>query len=370
MTDINKTVYILGAGCSAGKLPNGAGFPLACEFLSALDEFAQRLTGDDCRKLKTLVDETSGLLRKENVQTLDALAARLGAEAHGSLSSSLTIREKQLLHRQVCNARIATAALFMDLERKNKKIGLSRYDNFLTELFGNSTDWAKASRNSNASVLTFNYDRLFEMAFINRFKCDTGQNNLYGKSLLNSGLDYPQGNGFEIAHDRFSFLKLHGSVGIRARNEAGDRTPCIYTYYDGLPGEVDKPLNDELFFAHSQNINPFERDPEPLIVFPHEKPFVSPGTNTLLSFRNYIPSVWSEAHQMITKATTIWSIGYSFAPMDRADVLALFRSATNCKKLVVQDMPGVAESTAQRIQMKWVTPEGLKFTVEPYSQPF
>lgn len=50
--------------------------------------------------------------------------------------------------------------------------------------------------------------------------------------------------------------------------------------------------------------------------------------------------------------------------MDHADVLGLLRSARNCKKLVVQDIPGVAEKTAQRLRMKWFDPEGLTFTVE------
>jgi hypothetical protein len=365
-----KTVFIIGAGCSAGKLPTGPGFPSACEFLAALEEFSQRLAGEDCEKLKSLVVETAELLRQEKVQTLDALAARLGAEAHGSFSTALTTREKQTRDQQVRNARIATAAVFLDLEKRAKKMGLPRYDNFLTELFGNSTDWAKASRNANASVLTFNYDRLFEMAFLNRFKCDTGQNNLYGKSLLNSGLDYPQGNSFEVATDRFAFLKLHGSVGIRARNEVGDSNPRIYTCSDGLPGDQGKPINDEMFFARCKNVNPFERDPEPLIVFPHDKPFVAHGTKTLLSFRSYIPWVWNEARRLISEATQIWSIGYSFAPMDREDVVGLLRSAQSCKELIVQDLPGAAERTCQRLRKKWIEPEGLNLKTEAYPQPF
>jgi hypothetical protein len=366
----DKIVYILGAGCSSGQQPDGPGFPFARDFASALEAFSkEQLVSDNCQKLRTLVTETVDLLRREKVQTLDALAARLGSESQGSQSYSLTQTQKQMLRRQVGNARIATAALFMYLEKNAKQVGLPRYDYFLTELFGNSTDWAKASRNSNANILTFNYDRLFEMAFIDRFKCDTGLHPLYGKSLLNSGLDYVQGNSFGVSPDQFAFLKLHGSVGVRAREE-GDHNPQIYTYYDGLPGDEQTLIDDERFFAYSQNVNPYEHDPEPLIVFPHEKPFVTAGTKTLLSFRSYIPNVWAEAKRLISEATEIWAIGYSFAPMDRADVLDLFRSTTKCKKLIVQNTPGTAEMICARLQKKWFEPENIVLSVVPYPHPF
>src|ERR1019366_6840554 len=163
-----KTVYILGAGCSAGHQPDGPGFPLACEFVSALDEFSQkRLAGNDCQKLKSLIVDTVKLLRQEKVQTLDTLVARLGAQACDT-SNRLTNKERQ----QVLGAKIATTALFLELETKAKETGLPRYDNFLSELFGNSVNWAEASRKAHRSVLTFNYDRLFEMAFLRRFRCD------------------------------------------------------------------------------------------------------------------------------------------------------------------------------------------------------
>jgi hypothetical protein len=70
-------------------------------------------------------------------------------------------------------------------------------------------------------VLTFNYDRLFEMAFVSRFRCDVKTSCLYGESLLNSGMDYVSGGGIEVAADRFAFLKLHGSV-VRGDRSLGD----------------------------------------------------------------------------------------------------------------------------------------------------
>ncbi len=342
MQNQTKTVYILGAGCSAGQPPAGPGFPLACEFAPSLDEFSHKmLAGGDCGRLKSRVDETVKLLHQEKVQTLDTLVARLAAEAR---NWSTAPTERNRLDRQVRDAKIATTALFLHLETKAKEAGLPRHDNFLSELFGNFVNWAEASQKSRCHVLSFNYDRLFEMAFLSRFKPDTGQYPLYGKRLLNSGLDFVTGTSISFDVNRFSLLKLRGSAGIRVTNAAGNSDPCIYTYYDGQPGGDGNPINDERFFPQIPNRDPHEGDPEPLIVFPHEKPFVAPGIPTRLPCRNYIPAVWERAGRLVAEATTIWAIGYSFAPIDRDDVVALLRQARRCKTLVVQNRPEAVEA--------------------------
>lgn len=372
---MHKRVYILGAGCSAGQPPDGPGYPMAREFVSALEQFGRNL-GDreDCKRLKRCVENSAALLRQEAAQTLDMLAARLGAEAH-DLGNGLTNQQRQDRHRQIYDAKIATAALFMHLEKRAKESGLFRYHNFLDELFGNSTAWVQAATDSKDTVLTFNYDRLFEMAFISRFKPDTGTLNLYGKSLLNAGMDYVNGRSIEVTPNRFAFLKLHGSVGIRAREEkagegSSENGPQHYTYYDGLPGETGKVINDALFFAHATDINPFHRDPEPLIVFPHEKPFVAAGSKTLLPFRGYVHPIWNEAKRRIAEATEIWTIGYRFAPIDRGDVLGLLKSAGNCRKLTVQNRMDSTEEICQSLRKKWFEPANIELKVEPYPFPF
>ncbi len=366
---MSKTVYILGAGCSAGAPPLCPGYPLASEFISTLEEFSKTLVEDNQKRVKCCVDDTCALLRQEAAQTVDALVARLASEAH-DFSNALTSQERQCREQQIRKAKFATAALFMALESKAKETGLPRYHNFMDELFGNATNWSQASRNSRDSVLTFNYDRLFEIAFISRFKPDTGFQNLYGKLLLNSGLNYVNGPSIDVDPGRFSFLKLHGSVGIRVRNEAYVNGPQHYTQYNGLPGGQTKPLNDELFFANASNLDPYERDPEPLIVFPHEKPFVAEGTKTLLPFRTYIQDVWKQARRLVSDAAEIWAIGYRFAPMDREDVLGLLKSAENCKRLVIQNRPGTAESICQYLKLRWLEPAGLKLKPEPFPQSF
>jgi hypothetical protein len=357
----NKTVYILGAGCSAGAAPEGPGFPLADKFESALDQFSRGLDGDDRRRLRSCVEETVQLLRVERAQTLDALVARLASEAR-DLSKVLTTKERNQRDLQVNHAKIATAALFLDLERRAKATPLSRYHNFLDELFGNSVVWNQASQQSRSSVLAFNYDRLFEMAFISRFKADIHQKNLYGKSLLNSG-DFTDGTQLECDPNRFAFLKLHGTVGIRVQN--GPK-PHYHTLLDGNPGEDSVPINDDLYFSPPSNSIPWA----PLLVFPHEKPFVRKGTGTQHSLRDYIPFVWSEAHRLVGEATEIWAIGYRFAPIDREDVLDLLRSAKNCRRLVIQNLPGYAENICQYLKWRWLEPAGIDLKVEPFPQPF
>jgi len=367
---MNKIVYILGAGCSAGQPPENPGYPLARDFLLALKNYGESLNDkENCNQLKSCVEGSIALLQQEAAQTLDTLTARLGTEAH-DLSNGLTMQARRGLERKIRDAKIATYALFMDLEKRARETGLHRYHNFLDELFGNVTNWSQASQKSKFSVLTFNYDRLFEMAFISRFRCDTKTCCLYGGSLLNSGMDYVSGSGIAVASNRFAFLKLHGSVGIRAREEMGHDGPCHYTSYDGPPGENSKTINDEMFFARANNPDPYDRDPEPLIVFPHEKPFVANGTNTLLSFRGYIEPIWNHARQLVSEATEVWAVGYRFAPIDRADVLGLLRSAHNCKKIVVQNRKESVDEICESLKRKWLEPEGLNIKVESHPHPF
>ena len=137
-----------------------------------------------------------------------------------------------------------------------------------------------------------------------------------------------------------------------------------------MPGDDGRPINDERFFAHANNPNPYERDPEPLIVFPHEKPFVSAGTKTLLAYRNYIEPVWREARRLVAHATEIYAIGYRFAPMDRQDVLGLLRAAKKGARLVIQNRPGTTEEICDYLKRKWLEPEGIALEPEAFPQPF
>ena len=109
----SKVVYILGAGCSADPRPTGPGFPQASGFVSALDGFSKSLA-QNCERLRTCVHQTLEILRRERAQTVDTLVARLASEAH-DFTRVLTQQDRHKLDQQIQDAKIATAALFMDL---------------------------------------------------------------------------------------------------------------------------------------------------------------------------------------------------------------------------------------------------------------
>ena len=353
----DTTVYILGAGCSVKY-----GYPLAAGFIPELESFSCTLGGDST-KLKRCVDETVALLRQENVQTLDDLTFRIhnGAldDPHHSSTQAYGVRDRRILH-----AKIATAALFLHLEQSAKAKVLDGYQRLILKLFPGSSDWRQRFRNTNCRLLTFNYDRLFELALLRTFRIEPHEGLLYGEDILNSGLNNNMGRGIGFASDRFCFLKLHGSIGMRIREEAGG--PRYYPYLDGLrPGEVLN-INDERFFANAANPSPYERDPDPFIVFPFEKDFVRSGSQNQLAFREYISAVWQQAEHVIASATEIRFIGYSFHSMDHAAVIGLLKKAQSRSKLVIQNRPDEAEQICKTLQVD----HGIELPLEPYGCDF
>jgi hypothetical protein len=354
----DNTVYILGAGCSVKY-----GYPLATNFVSAFESFGRSL-GDDGEMLKRAVDETLELMRKANARTVDELVFRIhnGAldEPKHQSTQSFGVRVRRIL-----KAKIATAALFLELEQRANTETLDSYQNLILKMFPGSGDWRHRFRSARCHLLTFNYDRLFEMALLKMFRIDADTQLLYGEDILNSGLHDSMGDSMGFKDDRFCFLKLHGSIGMRIHEEYG--APCYYPYMDGAkPGEKTD-LNDDRFFAKSANPNPQDRDPEPLIVFPFEKDFVRSGSQNRLAFRNYINAVWQQAERVVEAATEIWFIGYSFAMMDRTAVVALLAHAKQCRRIVIQNRPGEAEKICQMLS---VEQPDIHIPIEPYGCDF
>ncbi len=361
---MDNIVYILGAGCSAGPQPDYPGYPLAKGFILALREFKLRLDlRDNCKGIKACVERCIALLQNENVPTIDRLVARLESqsqEAYNSGSNEIPFRNREDIYK----ARIATNALFMDLETSALGTGLHQYDLFLDKLFGTESSWARASEMSTHTVLTFNYDRLFEASLLRRFSIPAGLAPLYGHKNLNSGMDAVQCVDLGFRQNGFAFLKLHGSIGIWVQ-ENHDHGPVLVTQYDGWPGRDAVELNDAHYFPdRTKSIHMYR--PEPLIVFPHEKPFVAEGTGSRFFYRSYIPPIWKEAYRRISSATEIRAIGYSFAPVDKESVLGLLRHATNCQRLLIQNRPEAVDDICERLKHEWLIPEGIDLPVVPF----
>jgi hypothetical protein len=189
----DTTVYVLGAGCSANY-----GYPLATGFIPALETFSREFLNDtpDRQKLKRCVDGTVALMRQAGVQTIDSLTDRIHKGLlHDSRHSNTQANGTRNL--RVRSAKIATTALFLWLEREAKSKPLDGYERFLLELFPGTGPLRMRLRNSNCHVLTFNYDRLFEMALLRSFGHDETQL-LYGESVLNSGLNNVLGEGLAV----------------------------------------------------------------------------------------------------------------------------------------------------------------------------
>ena len=352
------TVFILGAGCSVKY-----GYPLAAGFVAAFESFSRSL-GDDAQKLKRAVDETVTLMRQANVQTIDELVFRIHNRALDN-SKHQSMQAYGIRRQRILKAKIATAALFLSLEQRAKNETLDSYQRLILKMFPGSGDWQQRFRDARCHLLTFNYDRLFEMALLRMFGIDSDTQLLYGESILNSGLNHCMGDSMGFTDDRFCFLKLHGSVGMRIHEEDG--RPCYYPYLDGRkPGEKIE-LNDARFFEKSANPLPQDRDPEPLIVFPFEKDFVRSDSPNQLAFREYVTAVWQQAERVVASASEIWFIGYSFAMMDRSAVIALLAHAKQCQRLVVQNRPGEAERICSLLSVEH--PE-LVIPLVPYGGEF
>lgn len=327
MNQKETTLIILGAGCSLKR------YPLAKDMLTHLKDFGNTLA-DDAQRLRRLVNQTVDLfeqLRAKGTapQTLDDLA-RLVHGGHLADNSIGTNHARN--NRLVSDAKLAVAALFLSKEASAMADGLTGYRSLMNRIFSSSfgTDCRSALRNTPYRVLTFNYDRLFELAFRQYFPYD-GTEAFYGPTILNSGLYQTLPERVQVDLNRFSFLKLHGSVGFYSYEDAGEchhihRTPELVQ---------PTPITDEEFFTppgHGIHSN----QPKPtLTVFPHEKDFLRQYPANRLPFRFYIPEVWKAARHFASRAKEIWIVGYSCPEPDFPAWSSLLAAANNCQQVVV-----------------------------------
>ena len=349
-------VYVLGAGCSVR-----CGYPLGAGFVPALEDFS-RCLGNDAQKLKRCIRETAALMREVNAQTMDEFVHRIYNRALDDPGLSSTDAYGVQLQR-IRKAKIATAALFLKLEQATKPETLAGYQRLILRMFPGPGMWQQRIGNGNCRLLTFNYDRQFELTLLRTFGIDAHRENIYHQSILNSGLTDITGRVMEFTGDRFCYLKLHGSIGPGIQEQSG---PRYNLYRHGAPGDA-VAINDELFFAHENPQSPLPTDFQPLIVFPFEKDFIRSGADNQLPFRNYIESVWQQAERVVASASHIRFIGYSFHPMDHGSVINLLKKAEDCPKIIIQDRPGEAERICARLKNDY--PE-LPISFEAYGCEF
>lgn len=337
-------VYVLGAGCSYHEQH---GYPLATQFVSSLNSYAAKLASiKECQRIKVAVEDTAALLMQCqsgpcHASTIDQLISLV---LHGRCDDLLrNLKPKAqsdttgLRYQAVRYAKIATTACFLDKEADARLHQIDKYKQFIQRKLlnetGVSTPCITRLRQSNARVLSFNYDRLFELAFFAGFvDSHSTQYAPYSCEVLNSGLP-ALCEPSEIKQDRFCFLKMHGSIGMLCSEDGfGQNAHHV--------GEIvnwqEAKVVDELFFP-TQRVGYVS--PEPLIAFPYEKDYIVTGRSNKLPFRDYIERVWTHATNVLQQASEIWVIGYSFDPTDCTYLIDRLRQAKNCKRIVIQNLP-------------------------------
>lgn len=314
-------VYILGAGCS-----KDCGYPLGPEMKADLERFVQSLDPAASPRLLQAVKSTVELLGG-TTDTIDVLVQKLyGGQLNGRIGGN------QNRHGLAVSATIATTAAFLVKEITARATGLKRYREFISDIFpGAETRWPWMPPTKNRHVLTFNYDRLFEIAFLDRFDIDNY--GLYDIKVLNSGVTLP-GVEIEFEQENFSFLKLHGSVGSWTIDLTGMGHPSHQRCYFEKPevGKLRSKIDDSYFF-HAEHPDFLIRPP--LLYFPYQRQFIV-SNQSGFAFDKYVRGVWTRARELIAQATEIHVIGYSFAGVDRGPVLDMLETATDCQRLVIQ----------------------------------
>jgi hypothetical protein len=295
-----------------------------------LCQFASSLNPGTAPRLIKAVTDTAALM-SGTVDTIDTLVQKLSS---GQLDQQIGAQNLEpwsrngVRHRCVKSATIAISAAFSSKEKRARELGFESYRKFLYEVFeGAETNWLAVQKANYPHVLTFNYDQAFEIAFLDRFK-NADQYLLYGQMALNSGLNL---NGIGFEPGAFSFLKLHGSVGMWITDFPGDPI-----YQQRLPANRDAlTIEDRQFFAELSGGGAKRSESEPLLYFPNQRQFILSNESGFL-FHNYGRAVWNRAVELISNATEIRVIGYSFSGIDRAPILRLLESAQNCQRLVIQ----------------------------------
>lgn len=357
-------VFILGAGCSAN-----CSYPLGKGLAGQLEEFQAEIAGG-FPIIEQCVRDTINLAKQfPKFDTLDQLTKHAEDDYDSWRRRERVVawdnvdhQRQNLLDKQTADAKIATGTMFLAKEKKSQEIGLKSYERFIASIFGGEP-WQEAVKAASCHVLTFNYDRLFEIAFLNHFKHYDPNFPLYGSGALNSGFN-PRFNPFEkieVTVGQFSFLKLHGSAGWWAKRDL--TRPEQRYYWPAAPTrptalqEIEDLLKkygvyswETLNRPNAPKTLPWEK----LITFPHEKRRSLENRQAGFSYNPYICQIWDYAASLLASATKVKVIGYSFSAIDsRHMVEALLSKATQCKKIVIQnpDVQNVRAALASYAQL-------------------
>jgi hypothetical protein len=338
-------VFILGAGCSAN-----CGYPLGTELAGQLEdaEFQSEIS-DRFPIIERCVHDTINLAKGlSRFETLDQLTKHIEDDYSSHTEREGYLRDRDnLRHKQIIDAKIATATMFLAKEEKAPNIGLERYQRFIASIFGGDP-WQEGVKAANCHVLSFNYDRLFEITFLKHFKSfDPNLVSLYGNCALNSGFNRRVNGSFdkiEPATGQFNFLKLHGTAGSWVKKNIEQSEHRSYWHVparsNGLQ-EIENLLEKNGVYSW-ETLNrtnaPINLPWEPLIMFPHEKQRSLENRQTGFPYDPYIRQIWDHAASLLATATEVKVIGYSFSAIDSRHMInELLSKATQCHRFVIQN---------------------------------
>ena len=364
VADRQTKVFILGAGCSAD-----CGYPLGVGFETELEKFLHEIP-DECPKIRRSVSATVDLFRNlSGVETIDQLTARIEQDLdnwkrqrNSPIVGPDWLQRDKTAAEQILNAKIATSAMFLANEEKARQTRLRSYKSFITQILG-GPPWEEA-RQTHCCLLTFNYDRLFEIAFLESFPTfDIHNHPLYAHDALNSAFA-PNFGDWRIVQptpNQFCFLKLHGSVGWWAKTELGERQ-----YWPAVP---DAGMNlkqiEESIPKQCGGLNGWA----PLLTFPHERQksqefFNHRGQSCGHDWAPYIDTVWQYAASIVANAAEIRVIGYSFNPIDSRYMIKHLLAKSTCKKIVIQNKIDVRRNLASYEQLR----DRLDYDPKPFGE--
>jgi hypothetical protein len=250
------------------------------------------------------------------------------------------IEKYQAALRTLTYGRITTDAFFLHLEQQVSAQAMQRFRGFWHDALGVFTDdWFKAFPSSEHRLVSFNYDRVPELALLRFFSAAAGQQHsldIYGQEVLNTGLS--EHGGCEFAKGRFCFLKLHGSIGIEpvGQNEIDAQFGQSFRHYSPIGSSIDR-LTDKFYFKDKPDKDglPAPRI-IPLIAFPVDKQRIEGGGKDY-NFERYINAVRPQAEEIFRGASEIRVIGYSFAAPDKQWLLDMMRLAPPESEIIVHN---------------------------------
>ena len=307
-TDKPLEVYIIGAGCSVE-----AGYPLAGDMRDQLEEFGTSIITDSPVVSEWCIS-TARIMREFNTQTLDELTEGLINRTIIRPEFQGVTAHTQFVFPTIRKAKAAITAYFFSLEPKAEIKGLEPYKQFVDEILP-MTDGGGVLEKSNKRVISFNYDRLFEMAFAKRFLRANDQDTiaLHGPNYLNSGFTLDNGR-MHINPERFAFINMHGSVGHIARPFLGvnQGTQVEFCPYPLNINPLGKPWDQIVgITSQSQEVRPIDS----LIHFPIEKStFLEQIIGQEISSydrRAYISDIWNVAETIMPLASKVYLVGFS-----------------------------------------------------------